>query len=67
MRYMDLLAKTIITSPKIILNSEYLPRNLNLDNNENSFDLSFKASWCIKHNGYLCCHDACIKSNTLGI
>ena len=25
---MDLLAKTIITSPKIILNSEDLPRNL---------------------------------------
>ena len=25
---MDLLAKTIITPPKIILNSEYLPRNL---------------------------------------
>ena len=24
---MDLLAKTIITPPKIILNSEYLPRN----------------------------------------
>ena len=26
---MDLLAKTIITPPKIILNSEYLPPNLN--------------------------------------
>ena len=25
---MDLSAKTIITPPKIILNSEYLPRNL---------------------------------------
>ena len=25
---MDLLAKTIITPPKIILNSEYLPHNL---------------------------------------
>ena len=25
---MDLLAKTIIMAPKIILNSEYLPRNL---------------------------------------
>ena len=25
---MDLLAKTIIMPPKIILNSEYLPRNL---------------------------------------
>ena len=28
---MDLLAKTIITPPKIILNSEYLPRNLKRD------------------------------------
>ena len=27
---MDLLAKTIITPPKIILNSEYLPRNLKI-------------------------------------
>ena len=26
---MDLLAKTIITPPKIILNSDYLSRNLN--------------------------------------
>ena len=29
---MDLLAKTIITPPKIILNSEYLPHNLQYEN-----------------------------------
>ena len=34
---MDLLDKTVITPPKIILNSEYLPRNLN----SNSFTLDF--------------------------
>ena len=28
---MDLLAKTIITPPKIILNSEYLSRNLKVE------------------------------------